>query len=212
MDADQTRAARAAENENAEGENETEAESAGAGEGDNPPSTERRTAERNEKILRGVEGSEKPVGEIDSKPPRIGEGISRLAGGAASGAGSAAEGIGEGVGKAASGVGSAVKAVGHAAEKLVGEDATPLRSATTHKNPYTLDASASWGRSGQVETTRERNSETIPPEAQQSMGIAPGDVSQTNPMPQPLPGPAGSRFEPDTDHSAGTWNMADIAR
>jgi hypothetical protein len=186
----------------------------GAGEGDNPPSTEKRTEERNQKILRGVEGNEKSVGELDARPPRAGEGLSRAVGGIATGAGSAAEGTGEGIGKVASGAGSVVKAVGHAAERLAsaGEDAGPLRSATAHKNPYTIDSGMSWGRGGQTETTVTRGDpESNPRSAMAGAGIAPADMTQTSPVPEILPGPSGQRLEPDADHSAGTWNMSDIA-
>ena len=208
MDAEQqARIARASENakaEEAKGDEPMQATGNGDDpQGDVPPAETKVIAENNESLLRGE----------DTRPPRIGEGSSRLGGGAATGAGSAAEGIGEGVGKAASGVGAAVKGVGHAVERLAsaGEDAGPLRSATTHKNPYTVDAGASWGRSGQLETSRERGSEQIPESARQSMGIDPGMTSEgVSPVPEILPGPAGSRFEPDTDHSAGTWNASDI--
>jgi len=200
MDADETREARAAENENAE-ENKTEATSApgaGEGEGDNPnvPDNEKQIAERNHQILAG-----------DAKPPRAGEGISRLAGGVATGAGSAAEGIGEGAGSVARGTGEAVEAVGHAAKRIasVGEDAR-LRSNTSHQSAYALDSGASWGRSGQTESTAERNAETIPAPALQTMGIAP---SMTSASTSPTPNEFHAPVKPDGNHNAA-WNAGDI--
>ena len=166
------------------------------------PESAKELEEKNAAILRGK----------DERPPRAGEGISRAAGGVAQGAGAAAAGIGEGAGSVAKGAGEAVEAVGHAAKRVasVGEDAR-LRSNTEHQNAYVTDASMSWGRAGQTETTRERGAEKIPAPALQSCGIAPGDVTQTSPTPEVLPGPSGSRFEPDGDHSTGTWNMSEIS-
>lgn len=60
----------------------------------------------------------------DTRPPRVGEGLSRGAGGIAQGAGAAAAGAGEGVGSAAKGAGEAVEALGHVAKRVaaLGED------------------------------------------------------------------------------------------
>jgi hypothetical protein len=165
-------------------------------------------AERNHKLLTSSE--EKSIG-VDAPPGAV-KGLSRAVGGVGSGVGSAAQGIGEGVGSAARGAGELGEAVGHVAKRVasVGEDAR-LRSNTEHQSVYTLDSGMSWGRGGQTETTVTRGEpESNPPGARAAEGIAPADLTQTNPTPEILPGPGGGRFQPDADHCAGTWNMSDI--
>jgi hypothetical protein len=166
----------------------------GVGEGDNPKPETKAIQENNEQILRSESG--------DERPPRAGEGISRAVGGTAQGVGSAASGVGAGVGEAVEGIGHAVKRVAS-----LGEDAGPLRSSTTHKNPYQItDASMSWGRGGQTETAPERNAETIPTPALQSMGIAPSMSSATA---DPVPSDLGAGLKADASHDAG-WTMREI--
>jgi hypothetical protein len=101
---------------------------------------------------------------------------------------------------------------GDAPRSKAGVDTGPLRSATMRKDPYVVDSSISWGRSGQVEANRERGAETIPREAAQSSGVYSGPMlGGVSPQPEILPGPGGSRFDPDADHSAGNWGMREIS-
>jgi hypothetical protein len=93
-----------------------------------------------------------------------------------------------------------------AASSVSGEDETPLEK----KNDLILrgkDASMSWGRSGQTETSHERNAETIPPGASRSMGIDPQMISSTDPTPYQFDRPT----RPVPNCSEGNWNMEAIA-
>lgn len=73
------------------------------------------------------------------------------------------------------------------------------------EKPAATDAGMSWGGAGGTQTSRERNAETIPESAQQSMGIAPSVASGTSPKPTTL----GRPLQPDKNHNEA-WNMEQI--
>jgi hypothetical protein len=76
------------------------------------------------------------------------------------------------------------------------------------------DAGMSWGTgNGGTETTAERNSPTIPPAAQESMGISPQNVTQQSPMPVTLGKPVTP--DPNRNQSMNTeaiFNFTNFGR
>lgn len=85
-----------------------------------------------------------------------------------------------------------------------GNDTAPCSFAQVHDHRFAKDSGMSWGRSGAVETTAERNAPAVGNDP--STGIDPVNVTQTSPMPADF----GRPVTPAPNAAHGNLNAAGI--